>query len=246
MWQDYEASYRDALDDPEFLAWRESGARRKAQNIANVCHGIRAVSVIEIGCGTGTVLRMLHAMKFAEEYFCVDLSASAVQFARDSCHTFLNHAVVGRADTLPFRDRAFSVAILTHVIEHLDDPLSALWEASRIARFVVVEVPTEKVFSNFVRTKMLGQPYPSLTGAGHVQFWSPSSIAMFLKREAGLKILARHRDLLSEDLDSQTGNGSKAKQYLKRSLRGMLPGFIYSHLLTTHATFLCESSGDRP
>src|SRR4029077_2520563 len=65
IWQDYEATYRSALKDPEFLSWRELGAQKKAQNIARVCHDMEVASMIEIGCGTGAVLRNLHAMNFA-------------------------------------------------------------------------------------------------------------------------------------------------------------------------------------
>jgi SAM-dependent methyltransferase len=242
MWQDYEATYQNALQDSEFLAWRELGAHRKAQNIANVCRGIEVGSVLEIGCGTGAVLRMLRAMKFAREYFCIDLSSSAVRFTRDSCPAFAFRAVVGGADALPFRDNAFSVSILSHVIEHLDDPVSALHEASRIARFTVVEVPTERVLSNFVRRKMLRCPYPSVAGAGHLQFWSPSSIATFLQRDAGLDILNRYLDVLSQDVDSGRRNGRGPRSLAKQTLRNALPGSVYSRLLTTHAVFLCRRS----
>ncbi len=141
---------------------------------------------------------------------------------------------------LPFRDDAFGVAVLSHVVEHLDDPVSALREASRIARFVVVEVPTERVFSNFIRRKILGRPYPSVAGAGHVQFWSPSSITNFLEQEAGLEILNRHLDRIDDDIDSGNGNGGSATLFVKKVLKGALPGSIYSRLLTTHAAFLCR------
>jgi SAM-dependent methyltransferase len=240
MWQDYERTYQSALHDPEFLSWRERGARRKAENVVRLCQGIEAPSVIEIGCGTGAVLRSLQAMKFAGNYSCIDLSPSAVGFTVKSCPALANRAVAGRADALPFRDEAFGVAVLSHVVEHLDDPVSALREASRIARFVVVEVPTEKVFSNFVRRKILGRPYPSIAGAGHVQFWSPSSISKFLQQEAGLEILNHHLDLIGDDLDSGSGHGSSARPLVKKALKGALPGLIYSRLLTTHAAFLCR------
>lgn len=242
MWQDYEASYRRALQDEEFLAWRESGARKKAQNIASVCRGIEATSLVEIGCGTGAVLRMLHAMQFAREYCCVDLSWSAVRFTLDSCPAFARRAVVGQADALPFPDGAFSVAVLSHVIEHLEDPVSAVREAARIARFVVVEVPLEKVFSNFVRTKALFRPYPSLAEAGHVQYWSPASIARFLRDDAGMEILNRHSDLLREESGAAGEPARDPKSLVKRTLQSALPAAIYSRLLTTHAVFLCQRS----
>jgi SAM-dependent methyltransferase len=188
---------------------------------------------------------MLHAMSFAQEYSCIDLSFSAVKFTLNACRAYARHAAVGRADALPFRDSAFSVAVLSHVIEHLDYPVSALLEASRIARFVVVEVPTEKVLSNFIRTKILRCPYPSIAGAGHLQFWSRSSIAEFLKQEAGLEILNHHLDVLSDDADFVGENGNGTKSLIKGALRSALPGFVYSRLLTTHAAFLCRRSDRR-
>jgi SAM-dependent methyltransferase len=238
MWQDYEASYRSALQDPEFLAGRELGARKKALNIVRVCQEIEATSLVEIGCGTGAVLRMLHSMQFAQKYCCIDISFSAVGFAVKSCDAFTPRAVVGRADALPFPDGAFSVAVLSHVIEHLDDPRSALREAARIARFVVVEVPTENVLCSFIKRKVLFRPYASIAEAGHVQFWSPASIASFLTREADMQILNRGLDVLDEDSDSGISAGAKA--HVKRTLRSALPAFLYSRLLATHAVFLCR------
>jgi len=237
---DYEARYSAILHDSDFLSWRETGARHKAANIVHVCRGINVKSAVEIGCGTGAVLRMLQSMNFAQEYTCLDIAFSAVQFVRHSPQKFVQHAVVGPASTLPFRDSVFDVAILTHLVEHLDDPASALREASRVARFVVVEVPTEKVLSNVVRTKILGRPYVSIAGAGHVQFWSQRSVVKVLEQGCGLRILERHCDLLSKDSEYYGKKGlGLAKPFFKGVLKSLLPTAVYSRLLTTHATFLC-------
>jgi hypothetical protein len=75
-----------------------------------------------------------------------------------------------------------------------------------------------------------------------VQFWSPSSITNFLKQEAGLEILNRHLDLIGDDVDSASENGRGARPLVKRALKNVLPGSIYSRLLTTHAAFLCRRS----
>lgn len=240
MWQDYEATYRATLQDPAFLAWRELGAQRKAENIARVCRGLSPRSVVEIGCGTGSVLHRLHDMCFAEHYICLDLSPSAVRFSRQRCPAFTNRAIAAAADALPFRDGAFDIAILSHVIEHLDNPTSALREASRVASFVVVEVPTERVLSNLLRTRVLGRPYPSIKDAGHVQFWSPASIVSLLERAAELEIVRQHRDLLDEEPDAANAEGDCGRAIFKRALRHLVPGALYSRLVTTHATFLCR------
>lgn len=241
MWQDYKASYKAALQDDAFVAWRDLGAQQKARNILLVCRGVPVESVLEIGCGTGAVLRELQSLRFARKYAASDLSLEAIRFARKSCTGFLSSALVGQAGSLPFGNQSFSVAVLSHVIEHLEDPLAAVREASRVAKFVVVEVPTEQVFSNQIRTQILGKPYASASGAGHVQFWSPGSIEDFLKNVCGMHILARHRDLLSRRTEFYGKSGLQlAKPVMKDVLKTFLPGILYSRLMTTHATFLCR------
>jgi SAM-dependent methyltransferase len=253
MWADYDVDYSAALRDENFLAWREAGARRKAQNVVRVCRRIKVQSAIEIGCGTGAVLRNLQELGFAARYACADVSAAAVQHTQQSCGIPISDAFVGSANNLPFQDAAFDAAILSHVVEHLNEPVAALWEASRVARYVIVEVPTEEVLSNFIRTKVLKRPYASIEGAGHVQFWSPSSVESFLRRDCAFEILGRHRDLIDKELEYFGKKGvGLAKPFLKQTLKAAVSAGVYARLLTTHVTFLCRkpvssqhSSNDR-
>lgn len=241
MWTDYNTAYREALRDESFLAWREAGARQKAINIVRVCQEIPVSSVLEIGCGTGAVLRELGSMNFANSYVATDISAAAVEFAQRSCGPLLSTTHVGPADSLPFPEKSFSVAILSHVIEHLENPVCAVRGAARVANYIVIEVPTERVLSNTLRTRILGKPFASAAAAGHVQFWSSGSIVNFLERDCGMEILSRHRDLLSRDVEFHGRKGTRrAKPLAKEGLKIFIPGWIYAHLLTTHATFLCR------
>jgi SAM-dependent methyltransferase len=241
MWTDYNAAYRNSLHDGKFLAWREAGARQKAINIVEVCRKIPVSSALEIGCGTGSVLRALGSLQFANRYVATDISVAAVEFAKQSCGSLLSEAYVGLADSLPFPDKSFSVAILSHVIEHLENPVCAVRDAARVAEYVVIEVPTERVLSNTIRTKILGKPFLSAAEAGHVQFWSSRSITSFLEQDCGQEILSRHRDLLSREVEFHgRKNRRRAKPLIKGALKGFIPGWIYSRLLTTHATFLCR------
>ncbi|HKN75899.1 MAG TPA: class I SAM-dependent methyltransferase [Candidatus Acidoferrum sp.] len=240
-WADYDSGYRRALGDSSFLEWRAAGARQKALNIVRVSRGVSVSAVLEIGCGTGAVLEELESMGFAEKYVASDVSIEAVEFVRRTCGKFLNGAFVASAGSLPFPDKQFSIAILSHVVEHLDDPVSAVRDAARIAEYTVIEVPTERVFSNFVRRRILGQPFASAAAAGHVQFWSPRSITHFLEQACGLEIVARHKDFLCPQLEFHGRKGArKAKPFIKEALKRVIPGWIYVQLLTTHATFLCR------
>ena len=241
MWTDYNTAYREALCDESFLAWREAGARQKAINIVRVCQEISVSSILEIGCGTGAVLRELGSMNFANRYVATDVSAAAVEFTQRSCGPLLSNAYVGPAESLPFPEKSFSVAILSHVIEHLENPACAVRGAARVANYIVIEVPTERVLSNTVRTRILGKPFASAASAGHVQFWSSGSIVNFLERDCGLEIVSRHRDLLSREVEFHGRKGTRrAKPLLKQGLKIIIPGWIYAYLLTTHATFLCR------
>jgi SAM-dependent methyltransferase len=245
MWADYNTAYREALRDESFLVWREAGARQKAANIARVCRKIPVSSVLEIGCGTGAVLRELGAMNFGKYYVATDISPAAVEFAQQSCGPLLSKAYVGPADSLPFPEKSFSVAILSHVVEHLENPVCAVRAASRVAEYVVVEVPTERILSNTIRTRILGQPFSSAAGAGHLQFWSATSIARFLEQDCGQEILSRHRDLLSREIEFHGKKGiGLAKPLFKEALKNILPQWTYVRLLTTHATFLCRERTD--
>lgn len=242
MWADYEGGYRQALGDAAFLAWRASGARQKALNIMHVCRGLSVSSVLEIGCGTGAILQELASLRFAKEYVASDVSATAIEFVERSCRRFLSGAYVSSANSQPFPDGRFSVAVLSHVIEHLEDPASAVREAARVAEYVVIEVPTEKVFSNLVRTRLFGKPFSSAAEAGHLQFWTPGSIARFLEETCEKEIVARHTDLFSRQEEFHGREGvRKAKPLIKEALKSLLPARIYAQLLTTHATFLCQT-----
>jgi SAM-dependent methyltransferase len=241
MWLDYERQYREALKDPSFLLWREKGAKYKAGNILDVCKTISIRSAIEIGCGTGDVLRELMNLNFAGSYSGTDVSISALRAARGKLGDKFCGGFVSDATKLPLPDKTYSVAILSHVLEHLDQPARAAGEASRVADFVVAEVPTEKVATNWIRKTLLRREYASVAEAGHVQFWSLRSFVEFLQRDCGLEILALQRESISkeEDLFGKRGM-AKAKPFIKHLLQALLPSFLRIWIFTTHTTVLCR------
>lgn len=241
MWPDYEQQYREVLKDPSFLLWRSKGAKYKARNIVAVCKGISIQSVLEIGCGTGDVLRELTNLDLANSYAGTDVSMAALTAARNKLSGKFSGGFVSDATNLPLPDKAYSVAILSHVLEHLDQPARAAAEASRVADFVVAEVPTEKVATNWIRKTLLGREYASVAEAGHIQFWSPRSFVKFLQNDCGLEILALQRESISKEEDLFGKRGiAKAKPLLKHLLQALLPPFLRIWIFTTHTTVLCR------
>jgi SAM-dependent methyltransferase len=95
-------------------------------------------SVLDVGCGTGTMLGYLSRYGSAQG---VDASAEAVAF----CHERGVDAVT-QADgvPLPFEDGSFDLATALDVIEHVDGDGELLAELRRIARprgMLLVSVP---------------------------------------------------------------------------------------------------------
>lgn len=50
--------------------------------------------------------------------------------------------VLARAESLPFRDNSFDLALSAHCLEHCDNPAIAVGEMCRVARRGIIEVPS--------------------------------------------------------------------------------------------------------
>jgi SAM-dependent methyltransferase len=85
---------------------------------------------LDVGCGAGQTYAQWVNQR-AGEYAGVDVSASAVEIARDSG---LGAEVIEDAGALPFEDESFDVAICIEVLEHLFSPDKATAEICRVLR----------------------------------------------------------------------------------------------------------------
>lgn len=88
--------------------------------------------VVEIGCGTGTFLKVLG--KTSDVYLVgVDFSSVALKSAFKRIKALKNiDLVLADAHHLPFKNYCFNTVICCEVIEHLEDPANALEELHRI------------------------------------------------------------------------------------------------------------------
>jgi ubiquinone/menaquinone biosynthesis C-methylase UbiE len=94
-----------------------------------------AAIVLEIGCGTGAVTRVLAAMPGIREVIGVDPSPVFVERARELGKGFPQlgfHVADGRA--LPFGDATVDVVVFHTTLCHVPDPERALHEARRVLR----------------------------------------------------------------------------------------------------------------
>src|SRR5579883_3047211 len=163
----------------DISAWRELGAIDKASNIRAMCSSLSPSTVLEIGAGDGSVLQRLAHAGFGRRHFALDISSSGVEriIGRQipslvECRQFDGYAI-------PYAAESFDLAILCHVVEHVEHPRLLLSEAARVARYVYVEVPLEhnrRLPQNFVWDSV-----------GHINFYTAQTIRL-LVQSCGLEV----------------------------------------------------------
>ncbi|KAB2910367.1 MAG: methyltransferase domain-containing protein [Kofleriaceae bacterium] len=91
--------------------------------------------VLDVGCGTGTLTRLLAGWPGVASVTGVDPGTRLIERARALAQG-LEHVVFREADggALPFEDGAFDVVTLDSVLSHMREPERALAEALRVLR----------------------------------------------------------------------------------------------------------------
>jgi SAM-dependent methyltransferase len=195
----YESLYVSELDQE--AEWMRRGASYKVDSIQALLdrHAIRAQTIMELGCGTGAVIQECRARGMARRCIGVDYSADAVNYLRTRAPEV--EAIQADIHSPDFAiDGDIDVAILTHVIEHLDDPHLFLTRAIEKLpfKYMVAEVPLENLavgrLKHLIRDRRINT-------TGHVQFFDASSFEDLLSSH-GLKILDTRRYVPIHTLDT--------------------------------------------
>jgi SAM-dependent methyltransferase len=143
----YEAGYSlpDRAEAERLGRWRALGARSKGAHVAALCAraGVRPRSLVEIGCGDGSLLGELSARGVAPALDGFELSAPAAEIARARDIPGAGRIEAYDGARVPAADGAYDLAVLSHVLEHVREPPRLLAEAARVGTWVLVEVPLE-------------------------------------------------------------------------------------------------------
>ncbi|MDP3460833.1 MAG: methyltransferase domain-containing protein, partial [Hyphomonas sp.] len=110
--------------------------------IAAITADITGASAMDVGCGTGALLRRVRAAR-------TDLGALVgVDFVIDPA--LKDEGIqyfAAKVEALPFPDNSFDTVICTHVIEHIVDYRAAIAELRRVARQrLILVVPREREY----------------------------------------------------------------------------------------------------
>jgi SAM-dependent methyltransferase len=147
------------------------------------------VKLLDIGCGTGTLIGILKNRGFS--VLGLDFSAEASKLAMLENGV---KVVVGSLEDAKFPDRSFDIVTLFHVMEHLPEPGEMLQEVKRIlvpGGRVVLQVPNIDSWQR----KIFGPYWYGLDIPRHVIDYSPSSMTRLLEKSGFELTRIRHFNL---------------------------------------------------
>jgi len=202
-------SQYDGAYSPESMEWRRTTALDKARNINEMIKGRNIGSVLEVGCGTGSVLAALKRFGIGTSHTGIDLSDPADHLdpgARD----FDIRKYDG--NEVPFPNQSFDLVVATHVIEHVPNPRGILRELRRVSRnFVYVEVPCEHKIYSSRRTMQ------DSVSTGHINAYTPEHFLILLQTSEMNVVDLR---LFDHSLEVQALGSSRLKGRVRQIIRG--------------------------
>ena len=172
----YDQQYSDKTEE-----WRRIGAIGKMENIIAVTRGMQFNNVIDIGAGDGNILSLLSKSNFCQHYTAVEISDSAIAQLKKKNISGLKQIVQFDGYDLPFEDKAFDLAICSHVIEHVEFPRKLLREIKRVSINQVFEIPIDFSFD-------VDKKFDHFNAYGHINIYT-SALFNFLLLSEGFEII---------------------------------------------------------
>lgn len=215
----YTAGYTlEDRDEAERMGrWRALGARSKAGHALALCAraGLAPQTLVEIGCGDGSLLAELGGAGLAPVLDGFELSPPAAKLARARAIPGARRIEAFDGARVPAENGAYDLAILSHVLEHVPDPAALLREAARVAAAVLVEVPLEANRSGARASKRA-----EAARIGHIQFFDRAALHA-LAASAGLRVEQELTDPLPHAHHAffASTRGARARAALKYALR---------------------------
>ncbi|RMH34350.1 MAG: class I SAM-dependent methyltransferase [Nitrospirae bacterium] len=225
FWQD--ASYQEAYAFDSAVRDRYPAIRRVWGELR------RPKRVLDYGCGNGVLTYWLWWNGFGEEIIGVDISHTGIESARR------NFSKPGlRFETLEtvgqLASGSFDVVVSSHVLEHVDNPQTALSTMAEKAEWLVIEVPLERCLWPEVATRLRGRSRKD-NPLGHVNFWDRTGFKAFLHNH-GLLVIREYQYASAP----YSPFNHPFKRFLERIALKILGLSLYGKILATHLVVLAR------
>lgn len=101
--------------------------------VLNAINNIQFNKVLDLGCGTGVILKEISNKNSSVELFGLDLSENMIAKATQRLGTTANLSV-GDAENLPYSDNTFDLICCVESFHHYPNPKKALLEINRVLK----------------------------------------------------------------------------------------------------------------
>lgn len=149
-------------------------------NIVEEIKDANSTSLLDIGCGTGFISKILH--EFQPHIIGTDINYDRLQIANELYGSPSLPFLTSNAFKLPFRDSQFETVTAFEVFEHIPDLEPLVVEVKRVAeKNVIITVPNEPNFRimNFMRGKNLTRWGNDIE---HVHHFNRKKLTKFLSK----------------------------------------------------------------
>jgi len=211
------------------LRWLAGGDR--ARNITTLCSERPHRSILEIGAGDGSILQRLSDLQFGDALYAIEISKTAVEVIRRRNIQRLVECALFDGYNIPYEDNRFDLVVLSHVVEHLEYPRKMLYEASRVARSVFIEVPLE-------HTVRMSRDF-QFNEVGHINFYTPKTIRRLIQT-CRLEVLAQVVTNPSYGCYRYQFGGKALLKYLLKQVLLWVSAALATRLFTYQCALLCE------
>jgi len=172
--------------------WRKLGAIEKYNNIITLTGDQSFEKVVEVGAGDGSILELLNNNNNFSSLYALEISDSGIELIKKRKLKKLQEAINYDGYKTPYPDNYFDLAILSHVLEHVEFPRKLLRELKRISKMHIIEVPREYHHNIDININ-------HYLSYGHISVYTPSLLRFLLKSE-GFEIMSERKAFYSKEI----------------------------------------------
>ena len=175
---------------------------------------------------------------FGQSYVGYEVSESGVKQARERTYAKPARFELFDGTRSPAEDKTFDLVVLSHMLEHVEEPRQLIKEAARVGNHVFVEVPLEL----HLRTQRDFQ----WTSVGHINLYDPVVIRHLIQ-STGLQVLVERVTCPGRAVFTFQRPGPRGGLHwaVKATLLRLVP-FAAKRLFTYHGALLATTKADGP